>query len=288
MGKKTTTGTQAAHRVCLNEEEYSLLCWLRLHPDTAAKYGIKKCHGHTRVGSMLMQMLAWMGAVVEWKAASATAQPATATAATTHASSNLSAAGFVTKIKARPGRKPKAAPQPVSHAPPEAAIIVKKKGRPRNISFPLFVRLSRARRKKQFTSRGNLMAAPTSVALVQVCVAQARLFGITLLPCSLTLSLCLALHAAQCSQISTWVNEHCRCKCGGRLKFCEKASSQVLAGPTSTRPAGPLAHPYPPSSESTLGCVYRCTGRGVRFVDVCMRARLQSAGARDIRALAWR
>ena len=137
--KRKVGAPVGTHRVRLTDEEYSIVCWLRTNTAVAAKYGIKDCHGGTRVGSMLMQMLAWMGAVVEWKAA--TTQPRTATA-TTHASSNAAAAAFVSKLKARPGRKPKPDPQPVSHAPPQAAVVVKTKGRPRKISFPLFVRLA--------------------------------------------------------------------------------------------------------------------------------------------------
>ena len=57
-GTKTTSGAKVAHRCSLNREEFAILNWLRTHKAVAAKYGIHECNGHTRVGSMLMQMLA--------------------------------------------------------------------------------------------------------------------------------------------------------------------------------------------------------------------------------------
>jgi hypothetical protein len=67
-GKKASKGAAAAHRCSVTDEEFAIVNWLRTHPTIAAKYGIHECNGHTRVAAMLVQMLAWMGAVVEWKA----------------------------------------------------------------------------------------------------------------------------------------------------------------------------------------------------------------------------
>ena len=165
--KKASGAPLGKHRARLTDEEFAIMCWLRTNPKVASKYGITSCNGDTRIGSMLMQVLAWMGAVVEWREtlpASTAALPATG---------NAVAAATIGNLKARSGRKPKADPQPIQHAPPEAAIHrtnPRKRGRPKSISFPLLVRLakSRSKRPKAFTSRGNMIAAPSTVALVEV------------------------------------------------------------------------------------------------------------------------
>ena len=58
--------SKADHQGSLSHEEHALFCWLRLHPDVAATYGIKRCNGMTRVGSMLMQTLEAQGMDVKW------------------------------------------------------------------------------------------------------------------------------------------------------------------------------------------------------------------------------
>ena len=167
MGKSgfgSRANQQAAHRVAQSDEEYTAVCWLRCNPKTAASYGITSCKASTRVGSMLLQVLAWMCNTVKWKEVAAADTQ-------TSASGNVRAAAFVDGMKVRSGRKPTPRPQPPSGAPPEAAVFKKnptKRGRPPRISFPLLVRLARTKRKRQFTSRGNLIAAPGAVALVQV------------------------------------------------------------------------------------------------------------------------
>ena len=166
MGKRqgSLTNRHGAHRVTMDDSEYSAVCWLRCNPKIAASYGITSCKASTRVGSMLLQVLAWMGNTVKWKEV---------VAADTQASKyrNVRAAAFIEGMKVRSGRKPTPRPQPPARAPPEAAVFKKnptKRGRPPKISFPLLVRLARTKRKRQFTSRGNLIAAPGAVALVQV------------------------------------------------------------------------------------------------------------------------
>ena len=165
-----------AHRVRLNDEEFAILNWLRTHPAVAAKYGINGCNGNTRVGTMLMMMLAWMGAVVEWKTTlGATDLPSTVEAGSTAARKTTArgaSASFIAMLKPRSGRKPAPQPQPMPHAPPEAAIHranPRKRGRPRKMRVPLLARLAKSgKRRREFTSRGNLIAAPAAVALVQV------------------------------------------------------------------------------------------------------------------------
>ena len=65
------------------------------------------------------------------------------------------------------------------------------------VSFPLLMSLSRKRRKREFTSRGNRVSAPAAVALVERDV------------------------------ITSYVTKHLRCSCGGRLAYCRQISHQV-------------------------------------------------------------
>jgi hypothetical protein len=110
--------------------------------------------------------------VVEWKATLGAAPDGAADGAARKSTARAVSAEFLAAIKPRPGRKPAPDPQPALRAPPEAAINRKnprKRGRPPKISFPLLVRLSKSgKRKRSFTSRGNLVAAPCDVALVEV------------------------------------------------------------------------------------------------------------------------
>ena len=46
-------GEQSDHRICITDDEFALLCWLRENPDVAATYGIKDCNGKTTIGAML-------------------------------------------------------------------------------------------------------------------------------------------------------------------------------------------------------------------------------------------
>ena len=57
---------QSDHRMCVTSAEFAVLCWLRLHPDVAATYGIKECNGKTTIGSMFLQTLAAQGMAVDW------------------------------------------------------------------------------------------------------------------------------------------------------------------------------------------------------------------------------
>ena len=166
MGKRqgSLTNRAASHQANMSEEEHSVVSWLRCNAKVAASYGIINCGPSTRVGWMLMQMLAWMGASPKWKEiVDADSQKAK--------SGSVRAAAFVAGINVRSGRKPTPYPQPPMGAPLGAAIFRKnptKRGRPPKISFSLLVRLARTKRKRLFSSRGNLVAAPGAVALVQV------------------------------------------------------------------------------------------------------------------------
>ena len=46
--------------------ETAVVCYLRIHPEVAITYGIKKCNGNTSASSMLMQMLEAQGAGADW------------------------------------------------------------------------------------------------------------------------------------------------------------------------------------------------------------------------------
>jgi hypothetical protein len=151
-GKKASKGAAAAHRCSVTDEEFAIVNWLRTHPTIAAKYGIHECNGHTRVAAMLVQMLAWMGAVVEWKATLGAAADGAADGTARKSTARAVSAEFLSSLKPRPGRKPAPDPQPALRAPPEAAINRKnprKRGRPPKISFPLLVRLSKQRKRRR-------------------------------------------------------------------------------------------------------------------------------------------
>ena len=102
----------ADHSPGVTAEEYAVFCWLRLHPDVAATYGIKTCkhgcagcggrakcqgvNGKTTIGWMLMQLLEAQGADVSWYAR---------VPAHTHAKGgNEAAAAMIKFFTKRPGQ----------------------------------------------------------------------------------------------------------------------------------------------------------------------------------------
>ena len=76
----------------------------------------------------------------------------------------------------------------------------RKRGGLPKVSFPLLLSLARTKRKRAFSARGNLVGAPTAVAMVE----------------------------RDC--ITSYVTKQLRCRCGGRLGYCRQASTQVGVG----------------------------------------------------------
>ena len=178
-----------AHRVAMTDEEYSLLCKLRVNPGVAKTYGIKACNGLTTVGSMLLQTLQAQGLAVDWY----TQLPSSAGEAASK--SNERWAAFIKRLGKRPGNRLKKIEERICSAPLTAAV--RRRGGLPKATFVQLLSMARQKRKREFTSRGNLIGAPAEVAIVHR------------------------------DSITSHVTKHLRCKCGGRLAFCGKASSQV-------------------------------------------------------------
>jgi hypothetical protein len=87
------------HRVGCTRAEYAVFCWLRLHGDVAATYGIKSCNGKTTIGSMLLQLLTALGADIDWHDALPDGSD--------ELSGNDKAAAFISKFSRRQGRRMK-------------------------------------------------------------------------------------------------------------------------------------------------------------------------------------
>jgi len=164
------------HRVSASDEELAVAAWLRENPKIAKKYGINDCNGKTRVGSMLLQVLAFMGGTAEWR------ERPPQQAEHPPKGSNASLSAMLASVKRRAGRVAQPNPQPPMNAPREAAIkqsacgAARKRGRSPKPEFPALKRAvlrDRVRRmvaswrRKRFTSRGNERLAPQEVALAQ-------------------------------------------------------------------------------------------------------------------------
>ena len=151
MGKKRKEET-AEHRPGVTPSEFALFCWLRLHPKEAATYGIEDCDGKTTIGSMLVQTLHSQGMDVKWHLQVPNG------AITDESTSN--------PVSVRPGARKKQLSERPEVAPPSNAAVLRK-GRLPRLSFPLLLKLSKTRRERLFTTRGNRIGPPNEVALVQ-------------------------------------------------------------------------------------------------------------------------
>lgn len=158
----------AEHRTSISYEEYSLVSYLRLHPDVSKSFGIKECHGNTRVGSMLRQTLMAQGLREEWY------KQLPAEAVSAMAGTNAHAASFIKKLTRRPGNRLKSVEERLAAlqkdgadtaAPPDAAI--KRRGKLPRVTFPLLMSLARVKRKHEFSSRGNRRRPPAAAALIE-------------------------------------------------------------------------------------------------------------------------
>lgn len=185
-----SNGKQSDHRVCATAEEFALLCWLRLHPDVARTYGIYKCNGMTTLGSMLLQTLQAQGMAVDWYSQ----LPNDAPGEGLPFACNAAGAQYIKKVGKRPGNRLKKIEERVCAAPLTAAV--KRRGGLPKVSFPLLLSLARKKRRRAFSSRGNLLAAPAAVALVER------------------------------DAVTAFITKRLRCACGGRLAYCRQASEQ--------------------------------------------------------------
>lgn len=126
------------------------MCFLRLHPSVAKSYGIKKCNGSTSIGSMLLQTLEAQGANITWRT----------TAPEVEGTKNAKFAAYIEKFGSRPGQKLKPLSERPTVFPPASAAVVR--GRLPKVSFPALVKLSKARRPKEYTECGNRIGAPAA------------------------------------------------------------------------------------------------------------------------------
>ena len=158
-------GKQSDHRICITDDEFALLCWLRENPDVAATYGIKDCNGKTTIGAMLAQTLDAQGMKVLWHKQLPNDAPGHDARGT-----NASGAQYIQKVGKRPGARLKNLKERLKEleaataAVPETAAVRRRGGVPK-VSFPFLLKLARMRRKREFTSRGNRVGAPAAVAL---------------------------------------------------------------------------------------------------------------------------
>ena len=181
----------------IDEAEYAVMCYLRLHPDVCKSYGIKEHKGlNMSIGAMLLQTLNAQGMRVDWYDQEQT-QPAKATPNEKWANS------WIKSVTRRPGAwlapledRPEVAP------PPKAAII--REGRSRGklpkSAFPAMPKGATPRPRHQTSSCGNRIAPAAGTALVERAVAV------------------------------SWIERRCLCaSCGKHLRFCKTASRQVAA-----------------------------------------------------------
>ena len=141
-------------------DEYALLCWLRLHPDVAKTYGIKRCDGSTSLGSMMLQLLEAMGMDVKWH--DEYNPPAKGVA-------NVKWASYIKSVTRRPGaRQKQLAEWPEVAPPPKAAVIKdgKSLGKLPCSAFPALQK-AKSRPAKAFSSCGNRIAPAAEVAFVE-------------------------------------------------------------------------------------------------------------------------
>jgi hypothetical protein len=124
------------HRVACSDQEYSLAAYLRLNPSVAATYGIKKCHGLTRIGSMLTQTLQAQGMDIDWYKQLPLGAPAADAPGI-----NAHAASFIKKVGRRPGNRLKGVMERLCEhevaAPSDAAI--RRRGGLSKASFPVLL-----------------------------------------------------------------------------------------------------------------------------------------------------
>ena len=151
-------------------------------------YGIKDINGKTTVDSMLLQTLQAQGMAVDWYTQVPNGAPKAK-------GTNEAAAAFIRTVRKRPGQRLKTIEERICAAPLTAAI--KRRGGVPKAHFKLLDVVRRATRKRLFTSRGNLIGAPTDVAFVER------------------------------DLITTFVTKHLRCSCGGRLAYCRQLSTQT-------------------------------------------------------------
>jgi hypothetical protein len=189
-------GTGPAHRPAVTTWEYAVFCYLRLHPEVAETYGINEVDGATSLGSMLLQTLQAQGMSVAFH------DDLPDDAIPDDASANVKAAAYIDTVGRRPGRwLQQLKDRPIVLPGPDAAVRIRdhRTRPPLRVSFSLLVKLSKHRRNRRFTSCGNLIGAPSDVALVD---RRVMVRGIERL---------------------------CRCSCGAQLRFCQAQSHQAAA-----------------------------------------------------------
>jgi hypothetical protein len=223
----------ASHRTGLETREFALLGHLRLNPAVAATYGMKTCspgckgcqgrkkcagvNGKTSIGWMLMQTLHAQGMNIEWHAqlpnGASSGKPKT----------NAEAASWIKSVSRRPGARMNQLQDRPEVAPPDHSAVQRHHGRLPRVSFPLLVKLSKQRRKRQFTSCGNLVQPLADTALVE-----RRL-------------------------LVDWVEKQCSCqRCGKRLRLSKATSHQVSATPIRATRAVSAAPPQPRALSPAL------------------------------------
>ena len=201
--------SKPAHSAGLTAKEYALFCYLRLHPDVAATYGIttckqdcsgcqrrKTCAGvsqKTTIGWMLMQTLEAQGMNVSW-------YDRLPNGVSADGKGNEAGAAWIKSVTRRPGARMKPLTERPEVAPPDHSAVQRKHGRLPRVAFPLLVKLSKARRDRKFTNCGNRMLPLAETALVE-----RRL-------------------------LVDWVEKQCACQhCGKRLRLSKLTSHQVGA-----------------------------------------------------------
>ena len=145
-----------AHVAGLTATEYALLCYLRLHPDVAATYGIttckqdcsgcqrrKTCAGvsqKTTIGWMLMQTLEAQGMKVEW-------YDQLPFGVSADGKGNEAGAVWIKSVTRRPGARMKPLTERPEVAPPDHSAVQRAHGRLPRVAFPLLVKLATQRQR---------------------------------------------------------------------------------------------------------------------------------------------
>jgi hypothetical protein len=200
------------HRTGLSTPEYAVLGYLRLHPDVAKSYGIETCspgctgcqgmercagvNGKTSLGWMLQQTLKAQGASIAWYETLPNGVSAD------KPKTNEAAASWIKSFSRRPGSRMKQLRERPEVAPPDHAAVQRKhcnakRALPR-VAFPLLVKLSMQKRKRQFTNCGNRVWP-----LAEACIVERE-------------------------RLVSWVQKQCVCRrCNSRLRLSKAASHQV-------------------------------------------------------------
>lgn len=162
----TSKAAKPAHSCGVTSAEFAAFCYLRLHKDVAASYGIESCNGMTTIGSMLMQMLKSAGADIDWHDELPDGSDALV--------GNEKGAAFISKFAKRPGRRLKSLRERLQellakdHVAPQAtAAVGRKDGKKPKLSFPLIAELARKKRAKRSTCCYNSVEACADVAMVE-------------------------------------------------------------------------------------------------------------------------